>query len=230
MNRGQLASLYEELVGIDVTNAQGTVQFRATASDTGSPGDIAYFTPYQFIQWAYEDWAADTLACTQLRTFSLVLGERNLLLPEDYLMLYRVEFLDGSEYRRLWPITTSELDSRNSRWHSWTGKPQFYVPDLYHFRVLTIYPTPSAAQTIRCHIAYIPAEMTSDSDVPKVPLEYHQALAYQAAYYALRVSHSVPQIKLALEYNRAYDMAVREMSVKHASAGAAYRWHMEAGV
>lgn len=229
MNRGQLVSLYQELVGIDVTNAQGTTQFEATAQD-GDEDPIAFFTPEQFLNWAYEDWSSDTLACTQLRTFSLVLGERNILLPDDYLMLYRVEFLDGSEYRRLWPIMTSELDSRNTRWHSWTGKPQYYVPDLYHFRVISIYPTPSAAQTVRCHIAYSPANMVSDSDVPKVPVEYHQALAYKAAYYALRISHSVPQIKLALEYNRGYELAVRDMSIKHDSAGSAYNWQMEASI
>ncbi len=122
-----------------------------------------------------------TLCLEKTASFSLVAGTtfytdlRASL--TDYLLPLRVNISNV----RVRPANFSELDYLNSAWEAATGVPTAYV--TRGFNALAIYPHPSGSGTsLSITYAYEPAVLTSDSDIPEIPLEHHPDLIDCAVY------------------------------------------------
>lgn len=110
---------------------------------------------------------------------STVVNQQDYVLPDDFLKLNRLELVlsgTGVNENRIWlqPLTLNQQDIVPTG----TGTPEIYI--LKKNR-LTLYPIPDQALTLRLYYSYRIAEMTSDSDSPDVPEEFHEFIAIAAA-------------------------------------------------
>lgn len=110
-------------------------------------------------------------------TQSTVINQANYTLPTDFLKMNRLELVlnPGSQEQRyaLKSITLNQKDMG------------FQAADSVGWYILksTLYlnPLPQTVRTIRMYYTYRIAEVTSDSDTPDVPSEYHEYLAHLVA-------------------------------------------------
>lgn len=113
-----------------------------------------------------------------LQTYT-VANQCNLVLPDDFMMANRIEgVLSGTfpnEVRSaIVPITLMQQDLLPS-------VPAF--PEGYYFKRnnLCFAPIPDGAYLIRMNYSYQVADMVNDTDVPDVPVRYHELIALFAA-------------------------------------------------
>lgn len=242
MTLSELRTLYKHLVGIDVLREQNTTQFQATIAGSGGDPDVV-FNPDTFINWAYEDWCSDSMIMTDERDYTIAAGQRRVVMDEDFLWLMYMRILEGSEYVRLFPVTSSEMNTVSRQWHITTGTPKRVVVDVYRWGIFVLYPIPVADVSIRASIVIAPYRtdrpgtypslirpLTAADDIPRIPYEAHMSLAYKAAYYALRATGSPAQSKLSLEYYKTYIESVAKNRQWHERAGANYPWRMREGI
>lgn len=108
-----------------------------------------------------------------------VINQSDYLLPTDFMKVHRVEVvLSGTapneDKRKLDQITMSEADLLQDK----TSTPSaFYL----HRDRMVLVPVPDAEKTLR--ITYTPyvADMVNTTDLPDVPVQYHEAVAIWAA-------------------------------------------------
>lgn len=110
---------------------------------------------------------------------SLVVNQREYVLPDDFLKLHRLEIvMSGSSPNEttsvVAPITTNQQDLMTSG----TGTPLAYS---IRKNRLVLYPAPDAILTMRMQYSYEVTDMTLDSDQPDVPDQYHELIALTAA-------------------------------------------------
>lgn len=110
---------------------------------------------------------------------TLVLNQREYVLPEDFYKLHRLEILTTSASPPnespsvMGPIVPSQVDFVYSQ----TGLPLCYYIKSNRF---VIYPAPDRTYTMRMLYSKRVLPMTLDTDMPDIPAAYHEMLAVLA--------------------------------------------------
>lgn len=151
---------------------------------TGTGG---YFTPIQvnrFINNAQKKVQKELLQAGQMyyeKTVetTTVINQQDYVVPTDFVKLNRLEIvLSGTppneDKVQLSPITMNQQNFNTTQ----TGTPSVYF--LKKTR-LSLLPVSNNTLTLRLYYEYRIADMTSDSDTPDIPEDYHEYLALTAA-------------------------------------------------
>lgn len=114
------------------------------------------------------------MTCAQTQT---VINQDCYALPSDYLKMLKFEIVLGGTSPNentaiLLPRTPMEISGIQG-----PGTPQAY---FLKKDCAVIKPIPSSVWTLRMNYAYIVTDMTSDTEEPDVPTQYHELLALYA--------------------------------------------------
>lgn len=106
-------------------------------------------------------------------------NQADYVLPDDFLKSHRVEYVQSGTYPnedidRLGAIAINQQDRIPLKVGSPVG---FYLKK----DKMILVPVPDAAKTLKLMYSYRVSPMTSDSDVPDAPEQYHEFLAVLAA-------------------------------------------------
>ncbi len=139
---------------------------------------------------------------------NLVIGQSDYILPSDFFVEHRCEIvLSGTGYQenrqQLLPITTNQQDRISIQ----LGDPTHYY--MKKDRV-TLSPTPQSALTFRLYYSPLVQDMSSDSDEPDVPEQYHEYVAMIAAYNGFIKDDRAPDNLANLK--KEWDTLVKQMS------------------
>lgn len=109
---------------------------------------------------------------------SLVINQREYVLPIDFKKLHRLEVIvsgttPNEDVVPLQPITLNQQDLVPNK----TGQPAFYYVKKNR---LVLYPAPDTTLNLRLYYSYRVADMTLDTDEPDLPEEYHEYIAIKA--------------------------------------------------
>ncbi len=110
---------------------------------------------------------------------NLVYGQAAYALPSDFMQVVRLEFVtsgsgDTASTCAILPATPNQKDNSSTQ----LGNPQFYTFDKNN---IVLRPVPSGTQELRLVYSYLVANMTSDSDTPDAPVQFHEYIAVLAA-------------------------------------------------
>lgn len=122
----------------------------------------------------------------QRSTADLVIGEKEVAVPGDFLRFRRFTFDSNPLY-----ITTADaLDAEygDGSWASETGTPTHYY--FLSPTTAVIWPTPDAAKTVQLTYSRTPVTMSLDADVPEIPEEWHRLLVLYAVSEARKADRS----------------------------------------
>lgn len=148
--------------------------------------DNGYFTLPQIKLWlnnaqketqkllidAGENWYVKCLQTT------LVAGQRDYIVPEDFLKVHRLEIIlsgvsPNESTQMLQPITLNQQDY----FANTEGNPYAYFLKKNRF---SLWPAPQFPQVMRLFYSYRVSDMVLDAEVPDVPPQYHEFLAILA--------------------------------------------------
>lgn len=148
---------------------------------------MTYFTPTQinqFLNNAQRETEKLLLGAgqefyTKCAVTTLVVNQREYVMPEDFYKLNRIEVITSGtapneSVVRLNPISPNQRDMLAYN----VGTPNVY---FFKKNRLVILPAPDTALTLRLFYSYTVADMVLDSDIPDVPEPYHEFLAILAA-------------------------------------------------
>lgn len=121
---------------------------------------------------AGENWY---LKCVET---TLVAGQRDYIVPEDFLKVHRLEtIISGTApnecTQMLQPITLNQ----QNYFQTTQGDPYAYFIKKNRF---SLWPAPQNPITLRLFYSYRVADMVLDAEVPDVPPQYHEFLAILA--------------------------------------------------
>lgn len=144
-----------------------------TVSDAGLKTWIndAYLTAVDEVHKANPDYFA------KKSSTATIASQGEYLLPDDFDKAIMVNVQYGSQWFRAKPMPNVNFtgvlaDSTTSNGYS-TADPYYYILN----GAIGLMPIPSeSGQTISLWYTYTPAEMTSDSDEPALPVKYHHIL------------------------------------------------------
>lgn len=124
-------------------------------------------------------------------TVALTADNDEATLPSDVIEVSRVELGNGSELRL---VTEEQLDLFKPGWRSAAaGTPAFWMHNKRSRDKIALYPKPDAAAValgnLRIYHTRKPVALAADGDVPEIPEEYHDALAYFALHQCLFQNH-----------------------------------------
>ena len=163
-------------------------ELRVLASGLLDDVDNGYFTTSQVNTWlnnaqkevqkiinqAFEGHSIKKVLTT------LVVGQREYALPSDFKRLHRLELLisgtlpSNEQVQRISKITRNQQDLV----YNGQGSPLSYY---FRGNYIVLVPAPDTALTLRMEYEYLVADMTSDSDSPDIPAQYHEMVALYAA-------------------------------------------------
>lgn len=108
---------------------------------------------------------------------TLVLNQKEYVLPQDFLKVNRLELQMDSNVdnnAQIYPITPNQIEF-------FTTQPS--DPRGYYIKKnkLILAPTPNSTKTLRLYYTYLVTEMTELTQEPDVPTQYHEYLAVLAA-------------------------------------------------
>lgn len=86
--------------------------------------------------------------------------------------------------RRIYPVTSSQMDHSSESWEADTGSPTAFVTD-YQTGHIRLYPTPTTVDEIQLTVRRLPlADMVNDTDEPEIRPESHLGLVQWMLYRA----------------------------------------------
>lgn len=136
--------------------------------------------------------------------FSTVVNQRDYALPSDFFQLDKLELItsgsgDTASTRRLEPIQRTEIDTLNYNLaNTSSGEPFNYVLNKNTY---SLYPVPDVSKVMRLWYSPRVSDMSSDSDVPDAPADYHEYIAIMAARDGfLRDGRAITPIEMKLRY------------------------------
>lgn len=144
---------------------------------------------YQFAEGKYrplvKTWLNDAqriaVIQSEMRTmrtsaaYTTEVGESALELPSNFSRIYEIR--DTSTGIQLVPMDLDEVDTLPST----RGRPNIYTSDGTH---LLVYPTPDGAYTLSLRYWRLPSDMSADTDLPEIPVQYHALLVSYAMWKA----------------------------------------------
>lgn len=109
---------------------------------------------------------------------SLVSGQSNYALPSDFMQIIRLEYVTGgsgdtAQTTQILPMTPNQ---KTSQWQ-YSGTPSFYI---FNKNDVVLLPIPNSTQELRLTYSYMVADMSSDSQSPDLPQQFHEYIAVLA--------------------------------------------------
>lgn len=139
---------------------------------------------------------------TSTFTYSVSTGGYCVNLPADFFLPVGV-YAAGA---RMEPIRVADLNMLTSSWvDAVSATPTYYwtLGALGHKPTLWLYPRPTADVRVRMTYAAVPTRMTGDTDVPRIPTEYHYVLVqYAYAWELLKERGPLLANKAYREFNK----------------------------
>lgn len=110
---------------------------------------------------------------------TMVVGQKEYALPSDFKRLHRLEtVLSGTPpneaLRRLDKITRNQQDAFPT---SYGASTAYFFQGNY----IVLCPAPDTALVLRLEYEYLVADLSSDSDTPDLPVQFHEMIAIMAA-------------------------------------------------
>lgn len=169
----------------------------AAASGVPASDDIYYLQAEALaaINEAQQQFALLTLCLETSGTVSLTSGTCFYSI-RDSLTGYLVPLRLSISGARLEPARLTDLDARYFTWPATSGTPARYLQ--IGLNLLGIVPQQSGSSTLTVIYAKEPAVLTTGTDTPEIPAEYHPALVKYALYYLLQ-KRGGQYLTLALE-------------------------------
>lgn len=175
-------------------------------------GDInqTRYTTTQYnnaINRAQEQFALETKALFKDTSWTTTSGTATYSLPSDFMWEDYVTY-NGYELK---PISRHELNRLNpgSDWTDRSGTPTYFIIDPEQAsKVITLYPIPDDAQTLQMRYFPLPAEVSSDTDIPlnssDLMAQFHMGLAALAGWMLLSSETMTPEIQAKMQLMMAY--------------------------
>lgn len=177
------------------------------------------------LNWAYREISRKLKLFNPSITMTLVAGTQNYDLrsasfSEKIVRVYGVYINNNPLYeasgnrRGLWKF--AELEHQFPGWRTATNSTPFVAVQT-NVTNLMLYPPPSSGvvSTGNNYVAatYLPADMSDDSDVPEIPEELHECIAYLAHVRAhMPTSTEEEQWKRLTEYSSSWQTQVAEIA------------------
>lgn len=177
------------------------------------------------------------------RDFVEVQAESNVgayTLLTDTLIIRTAYFGNKSSGNDVRPLTVISEETLKEMYPSWldesgnnNSRPQFLI--LLDRRTIFVYPKPDVTNSAtgkKIILDYIfnPASLSSESDIPDLPLPYHSVLQFYAGHLAhLRLNNADMSIKLL----GMYDKKIKELKssvVKETSEGMSFQFGWDPGL
>lgn len=175
----QAASVFKVSVTMPYRVADGSISARRLYRRTKLPGDADY-GPWRFLVEVTGNAAhteTDDSKDPLLPAYTFRPGTASWPLPSDLMRISGV-YWDGREL-----YLTSEPDlGEDGTWHTRTGTPYAYLLETTGATTITLYPRPTTQGNLLIHYVSAPTTLSGDTDTPSLPLRYHPALAYHAAW------------------------------------------------
>ena len=124
---------------------------------------------------SYQTTAIMSQGCELTSQFILGANEMFKFMNQDFFV--PVSIWMGTT--RLYPIRSADLDFLTDDWMSADpGTPAYYFlhGSLTRNPTVWIYPRPTVSTTFRLTYAAVPAKMTQDTDIPRIPAEHHYTI------------------------------------------------------
>jgi hypothetical protein len=160
------------------THAQLRAKFYLTAADDG-----AFWNSTEVSTWLNEaqaDFAIRTLSVREAKLITLTAGTALYELPPNTIRILRVTH----DKKPLHQENEPRLDRLEPTWETATpSTPKAYLYGLDGADKVKFYPAPDAAAAVKVlnvSVALIPADLSGDTDISKIPDEYHHALVLYA--------------------------------------------------
>jgi len=105
----------------------------------------------------------------------LVVGQSNYALPSNFIQIIRLEYVmsgsgDTAITQALKPMTPNQRDNT----YQYSGDPLFYV---FNKNDIVLQPVPNTVRELRLTYSYMVADLTSDSQSPDLPEQFHEYIA-----------------------------------------------------
>ena len=213
-------------------------QLRAqTAKFAGDPDQTRYSTQYDdALNRAQEQFALETRALWEDEPYTTSSGTAAYNLPADFMWEDWITY-DGAE---MVPISRHEIQRiYGSDWASQEGTPTHVIVDPEEGRkTFTLVPIPQEAKSVVMRYYPLPAELTSDSQVPlnasSLMAQFHMGIAAFAGWLLLMGEESTASVVkkqdgLMAVWNDATDKAIN-LFKNTASAGLKVRGNRFSGV
>ena len=143
----------------------------------------------------------------------LVNGQANYALPSDFIQLIRLEYVtsgsgDTAATQDILPATPNQRETYLQQ----TGEPKFYT---FIKTNLLLQPVPNGTQSLRLTYSYMVADMTSDADVPDLPVQFHEFIPVLAARDSfLKDGRSIAPVEVKLkEYKETMDSIAQQRNI-----------------
>lgn len=109
---------------------------------------------------------------------STVVNQQGYTLPTDLLAINRIELVQNPGVNEaVFPLTSITLNQKDA-FQNFSGMPCAYYLQKNTIQMI---PAPQQVWTIRYYYTYQIADISSDSDTPDVPTEFHEYLAKRVA-------------------------------------------------
>lgn len=111
---------------------------------------------------------------------ALIRDQREYVLPDNFKKVMRLELVTSGIYpnENIQPIIFITTNQKDLIQNSGRGTPEWYT---FKRNRLVINPAPDSTLTLRMEYAYEVADMILDTDIPDVPLSYHELIPLLAA-------------------------------------------------
>lgn len=154
--------------------------------------------------------------------WALVADTQAYTLPEDWIAMEHIEVIDSNDTNRTWqlyPLSIKEFNkvARNAADQT-DSDPAYYRLEIGPINVnqdpqrvgeIYLYPTPSTAHTLRMWYYRRPNDCSATTDIPELPLHYHEAICIKTAH---RLATKGKEYQLADRLLRDYEMAMTELT------------------
>ena len=132
-------------------------------------------------------------------SFSLVAGQPLYLLPDAVSWVKDAALADTTDYPISGgsPLTPMDLDTYRKLPENTQGLPEFPTAYFREGRMLVIYPTPTAVQTVVLNVKVRPKPMTGTTDSPYLPEEFHDSILLRAKHVGFRALKAYTEAGIA---------------------------------
>ncbi len=195
----------DDEVAVSANLDLGTIRSRAIYRYGADLGQALWD---QWINEGYVDFCERTGCLQSSGYLATTAGSREVALPSGTLRIVGVKYKGVP----LLETTPQRLDQEEgANWEAATGTPtRWFAEGLEHF---CLYPIPAESGTtdlFQRHVETPTTELSADTDEPRIPLGYRQALVYFACLAAAEYDSDVDASgKRAAQFGAAYERMVR---------------------
>lgn len=180
----------------------------ADLDEQATPVNVTETEINDLLDDAYQELARVTGAVIADITLDTNAGDPFVKLPDD--ILRALAIIDVGTGRPIDLKHWTFIDKIDNRWIRRTRTRPWYAA-AWGLKELLLFPSYSAPGQITISATQIPGPMTSDSDIPNLPRQYHRALVHYAVSEALTKDADGPRFGRALRRRRDYQETLGEI-------------------